>query len=108
MQKINILNTREIKKIRELTTEDYGYFPEEDYAYLQSEKGKIYLVNKYVGRIDLKKLRIDKLGLYFAEIKDDNVRLSKEGAQLLGKLAEKNKKKLKNVVELDKEEMKKY
>ncbi|MFH1405870.1 MAG: hypothetical protein ABIG52_01475 [Nanoarchaeota archaeon] len=113
MQKLNILNTREVKKIKEIILEDYGYFPEEEYAYLQSEKGKndkekIYLVNKDLARIDLKKLRIDKLGLYFAELKDNHIRLSKEGVQLLGKLAEDNKKELKNVVELNKKEVKSY
>ncbi len=105
MQQLKILNTREVKKIKEVVLRDYGCFPEEDYAYLQSENDKIFLVNKDVARIDLKKLKIDRMGLYFAEIKDGNIRLSKEGAQLL---AREGAGKLKNAVELSEEEMKKY
>ncbi len=103
MQKLNILNTREVKKIREVCVRDYGYFPKEDFAYLQNEKGKVFLINKDLARIEIKKIRVDKLGLYFAEVKNNEVRLSKEGAQLIGK-----HEGLKNVVELNKEEMKKY
>lgn len=105
MQKLKILNNREVKKIKEAVLRDYGYFPEENYAYLLSEKNKIFLVNKDVARIDLEKLRIDRIGLCFAEMKDEKIRLSKEGAQLL---AQEGLEKLKNVVELTAEELKKY
>ena len=83
----------------------YGYFPKEDYAYLQSDKNKIYLVNKDLAKVDLRKLKVDKMGLYFAEIKDQQIRLSKEGAQLL---FNQGKKEVKNVVEFNEEEIKTY
>ncbi|MEK6969985.1 MAG: hypothetical protein AABW48_06165 [Nanoarchaeota archaeon] len=105
MQKLKILNNHEVKKIKEIILRDYGYFPEENYAYLLSEKEKIFLVNKDVARIDLEKLRIDRVGLCFAEMKDGKIRLSKEGAQLL---AQQGLEKLKNVVELTAAELKKY
>ncbi len=105
MQKLSILNTREVKKIKEIILRDYGYFPAEDYAYLLSEKDKIFLVNKDVARIDLEKLKIDRVGLSFAEMKDGKIRLSKEGAQLLARAG---LEKLKNVVELTAAEIKKY
>jgi NOL1/NOP2/fmu family ribosome biogenesis protein len=108
MQKLEILNTREVKKIREMSIEQFGYFPEEDYGYLINDKGRIFLVSKEVSRLDFGKLRIDRMGLYFGELSDKEIRLSKEGAQLLAKSAEKNGKRLKNVVELDKTEMKTY
>lgn len=108
MQKLTILNAKEIKRTREIMLKDYGCFLKEDYAYLQSDKDRIYLVNKDMAKIDLTKLRVDKVGLYFGEIKDQKIRLSKEGAQLLYIEAKKNGKDIKNIVELNKEELKKY
>lgn len=108
MQQLAILNTREIKKIKEIVTHDFGHFPSGDYAFLRNENDRIFLVNKDISRINLKNLIIDKLGLYFAEAKNTQVRLSKEGAQLLARDAEKNRKKLKNAVELTEKELKDY
>lgn len=108
MQSLTILNTREVKKIKELLLQQFGYALQEDYAYLKNEKNKIYLINKDAAKLDWKKLIIDKMGLYFAEDKEAEIRLSKEGAQLLAFEAKKNKKKLRNVVELTKEETKAY
>ena len=108
MQKITILNTREIKKIRELCLDYFGYFPEKDYAYLSNEKNKIFIINMEIQKIELSKLRIDKIGLYFAELKDTQFRLSQEGAQLLAIEAHQNGQKLKNVIELNKEEVEQY
>jgi NOL1/NOP2/fmu family ribosome biogenesis protein len=103
MQQLNILNTREVKKIREQVIGQFGFFPKEDYAYLRNENNRIFLVNKDIARIELKKLKIDKIGLYFAEImKNEEVRLSKEGAQIIGKGAKSN------VIELNEGEIKEY
>ena len=48
-----------------------------------NEKNRLFVVNKDLAKIDLQKLRIDRIGLYFAEYKNNQIRLSKEGAQLL-------------------------
>ena len=105
MQTLTILNTRDIKKIRQLFEETYGAFFASDYVYLQSKDGRLSLINKDLAKIDLQKLRVDKYGLYVAEIKGSSVRLSKEGAQLL---AEEARDKLKNIIELDSREIKAY
>jgi NOL1/NOP2/fmu family ribosome biogenesis protein len=102
MQKLNILNTREIKKIREIVVRDYGTFFTKEYAFLRSDKGRIYLISKDLVKIDLRKLRVDKLGLYLAEEKKNQIRLSKEGAQLLFK---ESGSKIKNQIELNESEM---
>lgn len=83
----------------------YGAFFTGDYAYLQNDNNKLFLINKAISKVDLERLRLDKVGLYVAEIKDNSVRLSKEGAQLLAK---ENPESLDNVVVLDKEEIKSY
>ncbi len=108
MQKLAILNSREIKKIKEQVTKDFGYFPVEDYAFILNENGNLFLVSKDITKINLDHLIIDRVGLYFAEVKNTQVRLSKEGAQLLAEEALKKKIKLRNQVELTAEETKDY
>lgn len=94
--------------MKEKISGHFGYFPEENYAYLQTEKGKIFLINRDIAKIELRNLKIDRVGLYFAEVKENEIRLSKEGAQLLAAETQKNKKQLKNVVTLTKDEVKFY
>src|SRR3989344_4388890 len=108
MQQLTILNSRDVKRIREQVVNQFGYFPEEDYAFLKGENDKVFIVSKDLARIDLKKLIVDRIALYFAELRETEVRLSKEGAQLLGRLARENKKELKNVVDFDEKEVKAY
>src|SRR3989344_6047752 len=105
--KITILNSREVKRLRELFLDKFGYFPEGEYAYLKNEKDRIFIINKDLSRIDLKDLRVDKVGLYLAEV-NETLRLSKEGANFLFRQAQKKKKELKNIVELDAQEVKLY
>ncbi len=101
MQKLKILNTREIKKIKEKLKEQFDFNGELDYAFLLNEKGRLFIVNKDISRVDLGKLKVDKYGMYFGEWKDE-LRLSMEGAWLVGKKAKKN------IVELNEKELKKY
>ena len=108
MQKLIILNTRKVKKIKEALLQNFDYCLQEDYAYLINERKRVFIINKDLSRLDLEKLRIDKIGFYFAEFKNNHLRLSKEGAQLLANEAKKNNKALKNVIDLNKEEMKEY
>lgn len=108
MQRLTILNTREIKKIKQIVIANFNHFPQEKYVFLRNENNRIFLVNKDISKINLKNLIIDKIGLYFAEAKNTQVRLSKEGAQLLGRDAKLNEIKLKNVLELTEEETKDY
>ena len=103
MQKINILNSKEVKKFREIVLKDFGVFSEGDYAFLINENGRVFIVNKEIDQIDLTKLRIDKMGLYFAEYKNTQVRLSKEGAAFLAQFG-----KLKHLLELSSEEVERY
>jgi NOL1/NOP2/fmu family ribosome biogenesis protein len=89
MQKLIILNTRKVKEISKLLKKQFNAvfdFP----VVMKSSKEKIYLINRDVSKIDLSKLKIDVMGLYFGEIKTGELRLSIEGAQLIGPLAKKN------------------
>jgi len=108
MQQLTILNSREVKKIREVIVEQFGYFPEKEYAFLKGENEKVFIVNRDLEKIDLKKLIVDRVGLYFAELKEREIRLSKEGAQLLGHEAYLQGKELKNVIDFTGEELREY
>ena len=108
MQKLTILNSKEIKLIKEQLLEHFGVFFEGDYAFLQNEKNKLFMINRDLGKIDLAKLRIDKLGLYVAERNEGVLRLSREGAQRLVLEARKKKLPVKNIVELSETEVKDY
>ena len=108
MQSLTILNTREVKRVKDLLIQQFGYALQEDYAYLQNDKDRIFIVNKDAAKLDWKKLIIDKMGLYFAEDKETEIRLSKEGAQLLVREAQLHKKKMVNIIELTTEETKAY
>ena len=98
MNQLKILNNREIKGILNLLNNQFGFKEKFDYVFLMSSKNKIYLVNKDIGSIDLERLRIDAIGLYFGELNHGELRLSIEGSQMIGKKANKN------IIELDKKE----
>ena len=90
MQSLKILNNKEKKPILALIKKQWGAGIEEDYAFLMSNKDRIYIVNKDISRIDQSKLRINSLGLYLGELRNNEIRLSIEGAQIIGPKATKN------------------
>ena len=108
MERLKILKSKEIKRVRAILEKQYSYFLKTDYAYLENSKGKIFLVNKDIAKIPLDKLKTDRFGIYFAEIKHEHIRLSMEGAQLFAKEAKGNGQKLTNVIEFSMPEMRSY
>lgn len=102
MQKLKILNSKEAREIKEKLAEQFGFKGELDYAFLLNEKGRVFIVNRDISRLELKRLRVDRYGLYFGELRKGELRLSLEGAGLVAPLARKN------LVELNKEEVRKY
>jgi NOL1/NOP2/fmu family ribosome biogenesis protein len=78
--------------------EQYGYNIDKhslDYIFVQNKEDRLYVVSRDIGNIDFEKLRIDNTGIYFGEIYKDKLRLSIEGAQIIGEKA------TRNVVELN-------
>ena len=90
-----------IKHLGRILEKQFNYSFPGDYAYLISEKNKIYIVSKDISKLDLNKLRIDRYGLYLGEMKDGSLRLSMEASQLLFQEAKKNGQKLTNLIELN-------
>ncbi|MBW2970162.1 hypothetical protein KY319_03505 [Candidatus Woesearchaeota archaeon] len=93
--------SRKLKEFFKLIKEQYGKVPDvfEKLAFVKG-KDKVYVLSRDVGEIDLKNLRINSLGLYIAEVKNTQLRLSIEGAQLIGPSASKN------IVEISDEQFK--
>jgi len=102
MQKIKILNKKETKEIFNSIEQQWNAKLKLDYVFLKTEKGKVYIINKDISKIDLSKLRVNTIGLYFAEMKNNEIRLSIEGSQIIGPKANKN------ILELNQEEVKEW
>jgi NOL1/NOP2/fmu family ribosome biogenesis protein len=91
MNKIKILNSREIKEISRLLSDQWGCSDKLDYVFLMNERSRIFITNRDFSLIDTKKIRINSIGLYFGELMDnDRLRLSIEGSQIIGPRANKN------------------
>jgi NOL1/NOP2/fmu family ribosome biogenesis protein len=97
MERWGILNKKAAEDIIAQMDEQWGAHIEGDYQYLLTAKSRVYIVHKDVAKINFRALRIDAMGLYVAEIKKGQIRLSIEGSQLVGPKA------TKNVVDVDKE-----
>ena len=59
-------------------------------------------MSKDVEQVELSNKRLDSIGLYFADVHDDNIRLSMEGSQLLGPIA------TRNVIDITEQELKQW
>jgi len=90
LQNLKILNKKEISRILSKIKEQFDIdILTFEYGMLQNKEGKLFLISKDINKVNLDKLRINELGLYFANINKE-VRLTIEGSQLIGKFAKKN------------------
>ncbi|MBU0470990.1 MAG: hypothetical protein KKF65_00055 [Nanoarchaeota archaeon] len=102
MQNLKILNSKEVKQIKKFLSSQFGFDEKLDFVFLRSSRDRLYVINRDVEMIDLSKLRIDSLGLYFASYMPEGLRLSIEGAQIIGPKAKKN------ILELNKEQFEQW
>jgi len=102
MQQLKILNKKEIKGILSQIEKQWGAKLDIDLAFLKNQKNRIYLVNKDISKIELSKLRINTIGMYFCEVNPIGIRLSIEGSQIIGPKA------TKNIAELDENQGKQW
>lgn len=61
----------------------------DDYAVFVNNKNKVYIVKRDCFEIDVERLRINSLGIYFCET-EKGIRLSIEGSQIVGPKAKEN------------------
>lgn len=102
MQELKILNSREIKEIYGLIEKQWGAKIKIDYGFLRNQKNRIFVISRDISAIDISKLRLNSVGMYFCEFDSLGIRLSIEGSQIIGPKA------AKNIVELNEEETKRW
>jgi NOL1/NOP2/fmu family ribosome biogenesis protein len=102
MINLKILNKKQIKEILALIKQQWNADIDLDYAFLKDKDDKIFIINKEFAELDLTKLRINNIGLYFAQKMIDGLRLSIEGSQIIGPKAKKN------ILELNKKQTKEW
>ncbi|MBS3172515.1 hypothetical protein J4438_02970 [Candidatus Woesearchaeota archaeon] len=98
---LKVMRNKEIKQILSQIEEQFGCLLKEDYVFLEGPEERIYITTKQFLNIDLTKLRVNNIGLYFGTKEKQGFRLSIEGTELL------NSPK-KNVIELNDEDFKAY
>lgn len=96
------MNSKETKQIRNTIKKQWEFEDKLDYAFIKSDKDKLYIINKEIEKINFENLKINSIGLYLGELKNNQLRLSIEGSQLIGPKAKKN------VIELDKIDLKEW
>src|SRR3989344_7937064 len=96
------LTSKELKPIFAFMKDQWGFDEKLELAFFITNKDRIHVINRAIGQIDFSKLRINSMGLYFGEMRNDELRLSIEGSQLVGPNASKN------IIELNSEERKQW
>lgn len=102
LSKWKVLNSKEVRAIGGMVKEQWGADFPSDVGVLQGSTGDIFLISRAVEKVDLERIRIDSLGLYFGELRNEELRLSIEGSQLVGKSG------TRNVVELTGDELRQW
>ncbi|MCK5282905.1 MAG: hypothetical protein KAK00_05845 [Nanoarchaeota archaeon] len=102
MQNLKILNSKEIKNIHNLLKKRFEFEKHLEYVFFLNNKNRIYITNRDLSKIDTSHLRINSIGLYFGELHNNEIRLSIEGSQIIGKNSSKN------VLELNEKESREW
>ncbi|MBN2422682.1 hypothetical protein JXB41_05615 [Candidatus Woesearchaeota archaeon] len=91
MQKLEILNKKRIKEFSNLIKRQWNCdFSFSEFAVFMNRNNRIFIISKDVSKLRFEELRINNLGLYFGEINSGELRLSIEGAQIIGRTAQKD------------------
>ncbi|MDO8661362.1 MAG: hypothetical protein Q7K43_05725 [Candidatus Woesearchaeota archaeon] len=93
MQSLHFLTAKHSREILGRITEQWGGEFEyllEEYALAQSNEGKVYMISRDIEKVDVSKLRLNSVGMYLVDVEKNGLRLSIEGAQLVGAKATKN------------------
>jgi len=101
IRNFEVLNSKRIKEILQLLKQQWAYSEKFECGFLQKEND-IFLVTRDIDKIDLQEVNVNSLGVYFGELRNNQLRLSIEGSQIIGKKASKN------VVELNDSGLKKW
>jgi len=89
---LEILDKRERERLQEILDKNYkSGFELKDFGVMSGSEERIWLAAKEVFAFDFSKLPVNSVGLNFGKLKQNNkMRLTIEGAQLVGESAERN------------------
>ena len=90
MESLKILNSKEKKQIISILKKNYGFNGTLPFIFLTNNKNRIFLMSTDLDKLDIEKIRINSMGLYFAEVIGSDIRLSIEGSRLIGRSCDKN------------------
>ena len=93
LKNAEVLNGKKVRHLMKLLEEQWGITEMPECGFLQ-KRNDVFLITRSVDVIDLRTLNLNSLGLYFAELRNGQLRLSIEGSQIIGKKA-------KNVISLN-------
>ncbi|MBI2507981.1 hypothetical protein HYV89_03435 [Candidatus Woesearchaeota archaeon] len=82
------ISSKEKKELLKQLQEQFNFSGKLDYNFFVNQDKKIFIFNKNLD-IDFSKIRVNSLGLYFANTENE-LRLSIEGSQLIGPHSRKN------------------
>ena len=100
MQQLKLLNKKEVKSVLNKIKNQYDIKELNlEYLFYKNNKDKIFIISKDFKKLNSINLRINDLGLYFARIQNNKIRLTIEGSQLI------ENKATKNILEVNKEQL---
>ena len=85
---LKLLSNKEKKILLKQLQDQFSFSENLDYNFFINSDKKIFIFNKNID-IEVSKIRVNSLGLYFASIKEE-LRLSIEGSQIIGPYSKKN------------------
>ncbi len=102
MRELKIIPRKELKELKSHIKDQWGADIDLDYVFLKNKDEDIFVAARDLFEVDFSELRTDSFGLYFGQLKKGELRLSMEGAQMVGPFAKKN------VVELSFSEVREF
>ncbi|MEK6941228.1 MAG: hypothetical protein AABW49_05015 [Nanoarchaeota archaeon] len=100
MEHLKRIKSSEVKKIINSLKEQYGIKKLKlPFIFFKNSKDYIFIVSKAWDTVNIKDIRVNNIGLYFANVKTNAIRLTIEGSQLLGPMIKKN------IVDVSKDEI---
>ena len=80
----DIIEKKEMRQITDFLRDRFGFSAKLEAGFAKGTDDHIYLIRRELADVDYSKLRVNSLGMYFGEWKNNVLRLSIEGAQRIG------------------------
>ncbi|MBW2998957.1 hypothetical protein KY321_05455 [Candidatus Woesearchaeota archaeon] len=79
-----------MKEIKSILLDTFGIDQGTDFVFYISPKNDLYVINNDMREFDVEDKRVNTIGIYIGELKQNEIRLSIEGSHFFGKYATKN------------------